>query len=121
MCDCKDFGKWQKGSIQDEPFKSMEKVSVNIEDWSNLVKCPTCGQLWQVDEWDKYHHGIGIKYFGDKDSWETIEDVEIRKEIIIENHNGLSSNECQWFGCKNKALGDMAFCVDHAYENGIRW
>jgi len=121
MCDCKEFGKWRKGSIQSKPFNTMEKVAINSEDWRHLVKCSSCGQLWQVDEWDKYHHGIGIKYFGAIDNWETISDLEIRKEIIIENHNGISNTEYQWNNCKNNSLGDMVFCVDHTYENGIRW
>jgi len=121
MCDCIKFDKWRKGSIQDKPFSTMEKVGIKPKDWCHLVKCLSCGQLWQVDEWDKYHHAIAIKFYGDKDDWETISDVEIRKEIIIANHNGISNKECQWIGCKNNALGDMAFCVDHAYENGVRW
>jgi len=120
MCECKEFDKWRQGTIQEAPFKTMEIIQSKPKDWCHLVRCLSCGQLWQVDEWDKYQQGIAIKFLGDKDTWETISDREIRKEIMIANHNGISEKECQWFGCKNKALGNMVFCVDHAYQSGIR-
>jgi hypothetical protein len=112
--------KWCEGTRSDPPFKNMEQIKVG--DWCYLVWCKNCGQLWQVDAWDKYSYGLAIKYSGTIEDWKRLSDIDIRKEAMIINHGGLSDNECQWSRCKNKALKDMAICVEHAYkEMGIRW
>jgi len=120
MCDCQDIETWREGTRSDRPFKHMEQLKVG--DWCYLVRCKECGQVWQVDTWDKYTHGLAIKYFGNIEDWVRISDIEIRKSAMIVNHGGLSEKECQWQGCKNRALKDMAICVEHAYdEMGMRW
>ena len=120
MCDCQEIETWYKGTRSDSRFKNMEQIKVG--DWCQLVRCKDCGQLWQVDEWDKYSHGLAIKYSGTIKDWEKIPDMEVRKSAMIDNHGGLSEKNCQWQDCKNQALKDMAICVEHAYEEmGMRW
>ena len=120
MCDCSKTEKWCKGTRSDLPYNNMEQIKVG--DWCYLVHCKDCGQLWQVDAWDKYAHGLAIKFFGAVEDWERLPDIEIRKTAMINNHGGLSDKDCQWSVCKNKALKDMAICVEHAYqEMGMRW
>ena len=120
MCDCQRIELWCQGTRSDTRYKSMEQIRVG--NWCNLVRCRDCGQLWQVDAWDKYAHGLAIKYFGIINDWEKIPDIEIRKTAMIDNHGGLSENKCQWQGCNNQALKDMSICVEHAYDKmNMRW
>jgi|SaaInlStandDraft_4_1057021.scaffolds.fasta_scaffold39777_2 hypothetical protein len=120
MCDCSATNKWVEGTRKDSRFSPMKELLIG--DWCYLVKCQECNQLWQVDAWDKYWHGIAIKYFGSAKEWIQISGEAIRKEIIIGNYGGISDKLCQWHRCKEKALSDLAFCVDCAYDkNGIRW
>lgn len=120
MCDCHEIETWCRGTRSDSPFKNMEQIKVG--DWCYLVRCKECNQLWQVDAWDKYSHGLAIKFSGAIEEWERLSDIEIRKSAMIDNHGGLSDKECQWNKCRNKALNDMAICVEHAYEEmGMRW
>jgi len=120
MCACSQIETWCEGTRSDSRFKHMEQIQVG--DWCVLVRCRDCDQLWQVDEWEKYTHGLAIKYSGTIEDWQKIPDIEIRKDAMINNHGGLADKECQWQTCKNPALQDMAICVTHAYEEmGIRW
>ena len=119
MCDCVNVDKWCEGAHNDSRFEKMKRIKVG--DWCYLLKCNDCGQLWQVDAYDKFAHGLAIKFFETEEKWLPIPDKEIRKEIITANYGGISEKECSWHGCKNKALANLILCTDHAYENGIRW
>jgi hypothetical protein len=37
------------------------------------------------------------------------------REQLIEKHGGFSNEKCIWQGCDNRALANMAICVEHAY------
>lgn len=34
---------------------------VDAAEWRALLRCRTCGQLWAVDEWDKYQSQFAVK------------------------------------------------------------
>jgi hypothetical protein len=40
---------------------------------------------------------------------------EPSQEEIIRSHGGLSTAKCTWVGCENRALADMAVCIEHAH------
>ena len=102
MCDCSKIKQWTEGHRNDKRFASMEELKIG--DWCYLVKCQDCGQLWQVDVWDKYHRGLAIKYFSSVKEWERIPDKEIRKEAIIANHGGLSEKNASGLAARKKRL-----------------
>jgi hypothetical protein len=92
---------------------------VDIGDWVRLMRCPNCGQLWKVDEWDKYQTLYAQKIFS-IETWKTIDHVSLIKEQMIKNRGGIEENKCLWKECDRYAVKSCAYCVDHLYETGTR-
>ena len=42
-------------------------------------------------------------------------EVAPTRDQTVEEHGGLSTAACAWAGCENRALADMAICLEHAY------
>jgi hypothetical protein len=55
-------------------FKKFERIDWKDDAWVKLIKCPDCGQYWQLDEWDKYQAGLAIK-IEDSESWKTYPEI----------------------------------------------
>ena len=92
---------------------------LEIGDWVYLMKCPVCGQLWRVDEWDKYQTQYAVKLPG-FDNWQAFDAVPLIKQKMIENRGGVEENSCTWRNCEEKQVNGSAFCVHHLYETGAR-
>ncbi|MCD4718660.1 MAG: hypothetical protein K8S13_02210 [Desulfobacula sp.] len=120
MCECKGLPEFIKSDTSDSYFKKFKQIDWKDDAWVKLIKCPDCGQYWQLDEWDKYQTGLAIK-IEDPESWKTHNDKEIRIEFLIHTRGGLSEKTCAWQGCNNKAIIGLAYCPLCAYEKaGIR-
>lgn len=65
-------------------------------DWRVLLRCPACGQLWSVDEWDKYHVQLAIK-LPDIAQW-TQDDSARRKAFLLRSRGGYDTGNCFWEG-----------------------
>ena len=115
MCNCKNFPKYFKSDSSDPYFKNFNRVDWKNDAWVQLVSCPNCNQLWQLDEWDKYQLGLAIK-IDVKEEWKSYNDKQIRIEFLIQSRGGLSTDNCAWQGCTNKALKGLAYCPQCAYE-----
>ena len=92
---------------------------LEIGDWVYLMKCPVCGQLWRVDEWDKYQPQYAVKLPG-IENWKAFDAVPLIKQKIIENRGGVLEKSCMWRNCEEKQVNGSAFCVNHLYETGAR-
>jgi hypothetical protein len=90
---------------------------IETADWELLLRCPSCGQYWKVDQWDKYTTQMAIKLDGPQD-W-TAPDIEKRKAYLAASR-GLDHDECSWINCQNLRLRGSAYCVDHLYAVGVR-
>lgn len=87
--------------------------------WVKLMRCPTCGQLWKVDEWDKYQTLYALK-IAHQEFWESADATSLVKDRMVQNRGGLSDDKCMWQHCKLKAVRGSAYCVNHLYDTGAR-
>ncbi|WP_404418308.1 metal-binding protein [Marinospirillum sp.] len=92
---------------------------IDAGNWVYLKKCPACGQLWRVDEWDKYQPQYAIK-LSVSENWQAFDAVPLIKNMMIENRGGVSDKLCNWSNCSGKQVNGSAFCVDHLYKTGAR-
>ncbi|NOQ51446.1 MAG: hypothetical protein GQ578_04430 [Desulfuromonadaceae bacterium] len=120
MCKCKNLPKFFKSDSSDSYFKKFKRIDWKDDAWVKLIKCPVCGQHWQLDEWDKYQTGLAIK-IKEPESWRSYNDKDVRIDFLIQNRGGLSDGICAWQGCNNQALKGLAYCPTCAYEkSGLR-
>ncbi len=94
-------------------------AEVAIGDWIKLFKCKVCDQHWSIDEYDKFVHRVAVK-ISDVDNWEENDSEGLRKQLLLEARGGTQGEVCQWSGCKNQRVKDMAICIDHLWETGAR-
>jgi hypothetical protein len=93
-------------------------VQVDAHGWKALLKCRSCGQLWTVDEWDKYQLQLVVKIAHAAD-WKTSDEAQ-RKAHLASSRGGTSESNCMWNDCGRKQLKGSAFCVDHLFATGAR-
>jgi hypothetical protein len=91
---------------------------VDAADWRALLRCRTCGQLWAVDEWDKYQIQLAVKVNATK-GWNA-SDEALRKEYLAQLRGENAAAKCMWNGCEKNQLNGSAYCVDHLYATGAR-
>lgn len=91
---------------------------VDAMDWRCLLRCPACGQLWAVDEWDKYQIQFAAKVEHAED-WDT-SDEALRKAYLAQSRGENSVEKCMWHDCKKNQLNGSAYCVNHLYATGVR-
>jgi hypothetical protein len=92
---------------------------VALGNWVKLMECPKCGQLWKVDEWDKYQVLYAVKVPA-KEDWENFDSESLIKEKMVVNRGGLTESKCIWVGCKKIQVKGSAYCIDHLYKTGVR-
>lgn len=91
---------------------------LEVGDWVKLMRCPMCGQLWRVDEWDKYQTSYAAKISSQAD-WREVDLTRQVKELMVQNRGGLESFKCIK-NCEKSAVKGSVYCVDHLYETGAR-
>jgi hypothetical protein len=95
------------------------KVEVDVGNWIRLWRCPSCGQYWRTDEWDKYQAGYALK-IASVEGWKELDPAPWIKQRMLENHHGTDQNVCLAKDCNAPCLTGRAYCVDHFYETGAR-
>ena len=117
MCRCAIMPDALYVSDQPQDFAASFR-EITVGDWVRLLQCETCGQHWTMDEWDKYQVQCAAKVASQTD-WQALGDGG-RKQLLLRSRGGLSSTECGWTGCGNRAVNGVALCVDHLFEAGVR-
>jgi hypothetical protein len=116
-CDCRDHPAIHRidGTLR-VLFPGFRQA--DVAHWRALLQCPTCGQLWAVDEWDKYQIQLAVK-IADAEDW-AASDEALRKEYLARSRGENTAAHCMWSGCKKNQLNDSSYCVDHLYATGAR-
>ncbi|MBG21926.1 MAG: metal-binding protein [Idiomarinaceae bacterium] len=117
-CQCKESPELVDLSKEGKELVA-EFSELDVGNWVYLMKCPTCGQLWRVDEWDKYQPQYAVK-LPTSENWQAFEAIPLIKKKMVENRGGISEQLCMWRNCNEKQVNGSAFCVDHLYETGAR-
>lgn len=94
-------------------------TEISTGNWVKLCRCESCGQLWRVDEWDKYQTQMAIK-IPELAGWETYDAKPLELALLIESRGGLSEKQCLWAGCARLAVKGVVYCPEHLYETGAR-
>jgi hypothetical protein len=98
-------------------LESLEKI--DSKDFFMLYKCRQCNQYWRIDVLDKYQTRF-IVQLNSIDNWQNFDESDLVKALIIKECGGLQEKTCIMKGCNNKRLKRLVYCIDHAYEDGIR-
>jgi hypothetical protein len=104
-----------------DDYPSIAKDSDELESggWLRLVRCRSCGQLWSLDEWDKYQTQFAIK-ISQRDGWRQFDTTPLRREFLIRARGGLTDEICIRTGCSGRRVRGVVYCADHLYETGAR-
>ena len=88
------------------------------DDWCKLCRCPECGTLWGVDEWDKFAVQVACRV-GDPAHWRQ-EIEQSRRALLLQSRGGLTDEVCMWKGCDRKRVKGSAYCIEHLFDSGAR-
>ena len=97
---------------------SLEQKDTSVPNWKNLCRCRSCGALWAIDEWDKYHDQVASRV-RDVSHWDEDSEEE-RKKLLLKSRGGLSDEPCAWLGCEKRSVRGVAYCLNHLYATGAR-
>lgn len=98
----------------DEEF-NMILDSLSFKDKSSefhLYQCDVCKQLYAID---KISRGPLIVKIDSVETFYNFDEIPYRKLIFTELNGGVSDRVCLQANCKNYSLGDIVFCLEHAY------
>jgi hypothetical protein len=115
-CPCATFGEIEKVANHAVFYESLPVLEVGT--WVKLRQCPSCSQLWSVDDWDKYNISFARKR-SSKSNWEDA-DVEAEKRYLLKSRGMQQGVTCIQSGCQKTALIGVVYCVDHFYNMGWR-
>jgi hypothetical protein len=87
--------------------------------WVRLVRCTICGQLWSLDEWDKYQTQFAIKA-PLREGWRGFDTSLLRRRYLVQSRGGLVEEKCIWLGCEQRRVRGVVYCADHLYQTGAR-
>jgi hypothetical protein len=116
-CDCANLQDLFK--LESRPRFEAGTDKIAAENWVRLHRCRSCGQLWRIDEWDKYQTRFVVRV-PSAEAWETFDPVELQKQFLITSRGGLSDAKCVWSGCRNPQVKGVAYCADHLFQTGAR-
>jgi hypothetical protein len=122
MCNCNKLDSTTEVIPSREDFvHPLEHVEQSIELWADLFKCPTCSQLWFIENRGGHDRNPELAYkISEQENWRTFDVRPGRKEWLIKKHGGTSETNCMWSGCKEKALKGMSVCVSHGHSE-FKW
>jgi len=107
---------FESGSERAESILN-ELEKVETKNWFTLFRAPVDNSYWRIEAWDKYQQQYLLR-IDDLENWDTIDSTELQKKLL-QNNRGVSEDECAWKGCSKPSLKGLAFCVDHAYNQGL--
>jgi hypothetical protein len=116
-CRCVDLPDLFK--LEDHPGFIESTIRIATGNWVHLHKCANCGQLWRVDESDKYQVQFVVRISSSAD-WEQFDAVPLQKLFLLQSRGGLSNEQCIWRGCQGKCVKGVVYCVEHLYQTGAR-
>jgi hypothetical protein len=106
--------------VEDQPPTLLTSLDLIASgNWIRLCRCRNCGQLWRVDEADKYQTQFAFK-LSNVAGWEAFDTKPVEIELLVKSRGGLSNQQCGKLGCDKRAVHGAAFCPDHLYETGTR-
>src|ERR1700756_5578228 len=91
--------------IRLEDYPNIGKDSDELEggNWVRLVRCRSCGQLWSLDECDKYQRQFAIK-IARQDGWQQFDTTQLRKNFLVKSRGGLADEKCIMQGCNGQRV-----------------
>ena len=94
-----------------DDYPSIRRDSDELEsgDWLQLVCCRTCGQLWSVDEWDKYQRQFAIK-IPRREGWREFDTMPLHREFLVRSHGGLMDEQCIWAASRVRRCAASGSC-----------
>lgn len=117
-CPCADLESVVK--VEDHAAFFIDLHPLDVGHWVRLMACGRCGQLWAVDEPDKYLLQLATKIpVAGRTIWQE-RHVASEKDFLCRSRGGLTSEPCAWARCGKPCVKGVAFCVDHLYESGAR-
>jgi hypothetical protein len=115
-CNCAEI----PNIVRVEDHRSIERFDeLEIGDWVRLVRCPSCAQLWSVDEFDKYQRQFAIKIPRQVD-WREFDTTPFRRQYLVHSRGGLTAERCIWHNCERCRVKGVVYCADHLYQTGAR-
>lgn len=116
MCNCPKLNQILIGNDEQNPLGELEEIEWSPEMWATLNQCPDCKQLWHIDIAKQNQIGLCIKVNSDKE-WRQLDPTQVRIQLMVQNHGGLSQESCRWKQCTNNCVNGLAFCPYHAYHD----
>lgn len=92
---------------------------LDVENWMRLYQCPECGQLWAIDEWDKYSWQV-VSKVTEIEGWADDQREKERKNLLLTERGGTTEEKCVWAGCNARAVKGVAYCLEHLWNTGAR-
>jgi len=105
--------------LDDYPGIARGSDELETGDWVRLVCCRSCGQLWSLDEWDKYQRQFAIK-IPRREDWREFDTMPMRLEFLVRSRGGLTDEHCIWSGCSERRVRGVVYCAEHLFKTGAR-
>jgi hypothetical protein len=116
-CSCTSVPDLFKLDSYPEFESRTEKVAIG--NWVRLHRCIHCGQLWRLDEWDKYQTRFAVR-IASFEGWQDFDATPLQKAILVQARGGLADARCIWSGCDKPQVKGVAYCADHLFQTGAR-
>ena len=117
ICDCSTRLDYFEPNPDEEFSEFLSSVSKLGSDKDyDFCQCKNCNQLYIVEPISR---GPLVVKVTSKSELIGFNEVPYRKEIMIKNYGGTSEIKCIQAGCKNKALNEVAFCIEHIFDWSI--
>lgn len=121
-CECDNlpqFSYYQPRSELSRKLRPSLKFREKSKD-KELHQCTVCGIYWRIDKntfaTDRFVWRLP-EYRADWAEY-TMESEE--KKLLLASRKVATSQSCIWINCEKERLNGLVYCVDHAYERGIR-
>lgn len=115
MCKCAELPNVFVGNDEKNPFSdTLEELEWAPQRWATLNRCPACNQLWHIDIAKQNDIGVCAK-IPTQEAWQQLDTTNLKVQLMVQNHGGLSDATCQWKQCQEKCVKGLAFCPSHAY------
>ena len=92
---------------------------LETSEWTRLVCCPDCKQLWVLDGYEQGLREMAIK-IPKRDGWQDFDTMPLRRQYLVESRGGLTGEKYIWQGCDQRRVKGVFYCADHLYETGAR-
>lgn len=118
-CNCSNLNRLVDVSDISPDFEN-NLTEISEGNWVKLMRCPSCGQLWRVDVWDKLQIQFAVK-LDSEDGWEHVDTTALQKQFLLESRGGNEEGtSCIWAGCDLPAVKGVVYCIEHLYKTGAR-